>query len=101
MLELMVLHIIYLCVVAKRELKTNFVIDYKPYSFKNSKNGPDGFAIDLIKAVAAAIDYDIEIHVDHWPNALKALEKGDIDLLPPVFRTSLSQNLIKSVPCKF
>ncbi|MDD4344132.1 MAG: transporter substrate-binding domain-containing protein, partial [Eubacteriales bacterium] len=40
-----------------------------------------GFNIDLIKAVANAAGYDLEIHLDEWSKVREALEAGELDLI--------------------
>ena len=63
-------------------LKTIIVADYYPYSFVNEKGLPDGFSVDIAKAVAQVMDLKLEIGVDTWEYAKKALENGSIDFLP-------------------
>ncbi|MCX5871624.1 MAG: PAS domain S-box protein [Deltaproteobacteria bacterium] len=62
--------------------KTIIVADYYPYSFVNEKGIPDGFSVNIARAVAQVMDLKVEIGVDTWENAQKALEKGSIDFLP-------------------
>src|SRR6056297_3559438 len=54
---------------------------YPPYSYVNEEGEAVGFNIDLIKSVANALGYDVEIRLDEWSETRKALEKGDIDLI--------------------
>ncbi|MCP4119614.1 MAG: transporter substrate-binding domain-containing protein [Desulfobacteraceae bacterium] len=55
---------------------------YYPYTFVNEAGKPDGFSVDLIKAVTKAMGLELKIQVDIWKNARNALETGKIDLLP-------------------
>jgi len=68
--------------VAGKPLKTIIVADYYPYSFVNEKGMPDGFSVDIAKAVSAVMDMTSEITVDTWQNARQALANGNIDFLP-------------------
>jgi diguanylate cyclase (GGDEF)-like protein/PAS domain S-box-containing protein len=54
---------------------------YPPYSFVDKNGEPAGFNIDLIKAVANAAGYDLEIHLDEWSKVREALEAGELDLI--------------------
>ncbi len=63
-------------------LKTIIVGDYYPYTFVNDKGIPDGFSVDIAKAVAGAMNLKLEIREDAWENAIKALANGAIDFLP-------------------
>ena len=63
-------------------LKTIIIDNYYPYTFVNDVGQPDGFTVDLMQAVAKAMDLQLEIKVDTWDNARHALENGNIDFLP-------------------
>ncbi len=63
-------------------LKTIIVGNYYPYTFVNDNGIPDGFSVEIAKACARVMDRKLEIKVDTWENATKALTNGTIDLLP-------------------
>lgn len=63
-------------------LKTIIVDDYHPYTFMDSNGQPDGFSVDLIKAVCAAMDMQVAIVPGPWNTAMRELQEGRIDLLP-------------------
>jgi len=63
-------------------LKTIIVGDYYPYTFVNDKGVPDGFSVDVAKAVASVMGLNLDIRVDIWEHATRALSDGTIDLLP-------------------
>jgi PAS domain S-box-containing protein len=67
---------------SKQKLKTIIVDNYYPYTFVNPNGQPDGFSVDIIKAVAKVMEMDLDIAAGPWDKAMKALEKGEIDLLP-------------------
>ena len=68
--------------IAGQRLKTIIVNNYQPYTFMNDKGEPDGFSVDIARAVTRAMDIELEIRADKWDVAMKALEAGSIDLLP-------------------
>jgi len=63
-------------------LKTIIVSDYYPNTFVNDKGIPDGFSVDVAKAVTHVMDLKLEIRLDAWQHATEALSNGAIDLLP-------------------
>ncbi|MCX5881093.1 MAG: transporter substrate-binding domain-containing protein, partial [Deltaproteobacteria bacterium] len=66
----------------KSQLKSVIVDDYYPYTFVNKEGVPDGFSVDLVKAVAKVMGMELEIEVDTWDRAMRNLETGEIDFLP-------------------
>jgi PAS domain S-box-containing protein len=80
-------------------LKTIIVGDYYPYTFVNDKGIPDGFSVDIAKACVSVMDRKLEITVDTWENATKALANGTIDLLPMMAASPVRDRLFDfSVP---
>ena len=67
---------------ATQRLKTIIVNNYHPYTFVNDKGQPDGFSVEIAKAVAKAMDIELDIRADKWDTAMQELETGNIDLLP-------------------
>jgi len=63
-------------------MKTVIVDNYQPYSFLNNKGEADGFSVEIARAVAKAIDLEIEFRADRWDESMKELEAGRIDLIP-------------------
>ena len=68
--------------VSGQRLKTIIVNNYHPYTFMNNKGEPDGFSVEIARAVTKAMDLELEIRADKWDQAMKELEAGSIDLLP-------------------
>lgn len=66
----------------KKKLTTIIVDNYHPYTYVNKKGLPDGFSVDLVKAVTQVMGMEIEFRVGPWDEAQRALAKGEIDLLP-------------------
>lgn len=63
-------------------LKTIIVDNYYPYTYMNSQGQADGFSVDLLKAVAQVMGFEVDIRPDTWQHALDALQSGEIDFLP-------------------
>lgn len=63
-------------------LKTIIVDNYQPYTFLNDKSEPDGFSVEIAKAVTSAMGLELQIRADKWDQAMRELEAGSIDLLP-------------------
>ncbi|MBI5633782.1 MAG: transporter substrate-binding domain-containing protein [Nitrospirae bacterium] len=66
----------------KRSVKTIVVDDYYPYTFVNEQGQPDGYSVDLIRAVVRSLGMEIDIRAGSWESARRALSQGEIDLLP-------------------
>ncbi len=66
----------------KPSIRTIIVDNYYPYTFVNESGEPDGFSVDLMRAVAKVMGIKIWINVGSWEKARNALETGEIDFLP-------------------
>lgn len=66
-------------------------INYPPYSYLDGSGIPAGFNIDLAKAVAAAMGYDVEFRLDTWDKTRAALEAGEIDAISGMFYSAQRQ----------
>lgn len=65
-----------------KEINTIIVDNYAPYSFINENGEPDGYTVDLIKAVANEMGMKLSIRTEVWDNALIKLLKNQINVLP-------------------
>jgi len=61
--------------------------NYPPYSYLDDAGKPVGFNIDLAKAVADSMGYDVEFRLDEWNQVRQDLENGEIDFIPGMFKT--------------
>lgn len=68
--------------IKKKQLKTIIVDQYYPYTFVNQQWIPDGYSVDLMKAVTQVMGLELKTHVDTWEHARIALRTGAIDFLP-------------------
>jgi PAS domain S-box-containing protein len=66
----------------KRSIRTLIVDNYYPYTFVNESGEPDGFSVDLMRAVAQVMGFKIRINVGSWQQAINELKTGEIDFLP-------------------
>ncbi len=54
---------------------------YQPYEFINDKNQPDGFHIDLMKAIGQTMGFEVEFKLVEWSKVEKMiLEQGSVDV---------------------
>lgn len=87
------------------KLTLGYVNDARPYSFRNEAGNPDGYAIDLCKAVAEAAKADlgavtINFVVVPKEEAMRAVAQGKVDLMctPAVPSVALRKNVSFSTP---
>lgn len=58
---------------------------YYPYEYINEFHEPDGFDIDIIRAITSEIGIQIEIESGNWFSVKKKLEDGDIDMVAGMY----------------
>lgn len=67
---------------SSKKITTIIVDNYYPYTFVNKNGDPDGFSVDLIKAVTKVMGIELGIRSDTWEQAKNSLIDGSIDFLP-------------------
>jgi PAS domain S-box-containing protein len=76
---------------AEMQLPTNRPIvvggdlNFPPFEFLDKNNRPAGYNVDLTRAIARAMNLNVEIRLGRWPERLEALKTGKIDALQGVF----------------
>ena len=55
-----------------------------PLVFKNENGRMEGFCYDILKDIAAKENWHLTYVYDTWPNTLKMLKEGKIDILVPI-----------------
>ncbi|MEG0371573.1 MAG: transporter substrate-binding domain-containing protein [Clostridium sp.] len=55
--------------------------NYPPYEFVDTNNVYKGFNVDIMRAAAAEVGYDIEFVPLKWSEAIRALENGEVDAI--------------------
>lgn len=63
------------------------VYDNKPLAFTDSSGNVKGFIADIIEYIAEKEKWNVEYFYDTWPECLRKLENGDIDILGPIAYT--------------
>ncbi|MFP3998652.1 MAG: transporter substrate-binding domain-containing protein [Desulfobacterales bacterium] len=63
-------------------------IDYPPFSFIDRDGKANGFSVELMREALSAMDRDVVFRKGPWPEVRQWLEKGEVQALPLVGRTS-------------
>jgi len=74
--------------LVSRRIKVGGDHNYPPYEFINANGQPDGFNIDLVRAIAKHQGINIDIQLGPWSEMVKGLKDGSIDMLPGMFYSS-------------
>jgi signal transduction histidine kinase/ActR/RegA family two-component response regulator len=61
---------------------------YEPFEFVDASGNPSGFNIDLLRRVGTLMNLDIQIQLGPWDEVRAQLERGEIDLLPGMYKTA-------------
>jgi len=54
---------------------------YPPYEFINENGQPDGFNVELTRAIASIMGLDVEIRLSSWSEMRQGLATGQVDIL--------------------
>lgn len=68
--------------------------NYPPFEFKNEKGDPDGFTVEIIKAISDEMGRKIIIKTGTWDDIRLELEKGEIDALSGMYKTKERDRII-------
>jgi PAS domain S-box-containing protein len=68
----------------QRILKSASELDYPPFCVVQNDGTPDGFSVDLLKAVTRAVGLDVNFIVGPWYDIKSKLINGHLDVLPLV-----------------
>ncbi|MGB3224563.1 MAG: transporter substrate-binding domain-containing protein [Desulforhopalus sp.] len=63
-------------------------LNYPPYEYINNQGQADGFNVDIIRAVAKAMGFNIKLDLGPWDEVISQLEEKKIDALIGMFRTT-------------
>ncbi|OXY83785.1 histidine kinase [Oceanimonas doudoroffii] len=55
--------------------------DYPPYEFLNEDGEPDGYNVELTRAIAEVMGMQVEFHLGDWNRMRQALDTGEMDVL--------------------
>jgi polar amino acid transport system substrate-binding protein len=54
---------------------------FPPYEFLNANKQPDGYNVELTKAIAEVMGYDVEFRLGKWSKARNWLDNGEVDVI--------------------
>lgn len=66
--------------------------NYPPYEFIDETGEPAGYNVDLTRAIAEVMGFDVEIRLRPWWETLRALKAGDIDAVQGMFYSKERDN---------
>ncbi len=55
--------------------------DYPPYEFLNEDGEPDGYNVEMTRAIAEVMGMQVDIRLGDWNRMRQALETGEVDVL--------------------
>ena len=55
--------------------------DYAPFSFLDKTGKPSGLEIDVLKAIAASSDLQVNFQLSTWSNAISYIQSGKTDII--------------------
>jgi PAS domain S-box-containing protein len=55
--------------------------NFPPYEFLNADGQPEGYNVDLTKAIAAAMGFEVEFRFSKWAKVKQWLDRGEIDVV--------------------
>jgi PAS domain S-box-containing protein len=67
--------------------------NYPPFCILDKNGNPDGFSVELFKAVAKAAGFEVKIKIGTWSIIRTELENGLIDVLPIVGKIPERENI--------
>jgi two-component system sensor histidine kinase EvgS len=59
--------------------------NFPPFEFLDEHGEPTGYNVDLVKAIASATNLKIQFQLGRWPQMIKGLKQGDIDMIQGMF----------------
>lgn len=72
---------------------------YPPFEYLSKEGQPEGFTIDIVRAVAAVMNVDVSIQLGPWDKVREQLERGEIDALSGMYKTEEREKLVDfSIP---
>ncbi len=56
--------------------------NYPPFEYLNAQGLPVGFNVDLLRAIAEVMGFQVQFRLTPWYQAREALERGEVQILP-------------------
>lgn len=73
-------------------------LDYQPYSFLDENGKPTSYNVELAKAIAKAVQLDIEVRIGPWGKIRQALETGEFDLIVGMYYSVARDQMVDFSP---
>ena len=67
--------------------------NFPPYEFINEDGEPDGFNIELLKAISRRLKMDVDIGLDAWETVRQDFTRGNIHLVTGMIRSAQREKL--------
>ncbi|HEY9080220.1 transporter substrate-binding domain-containing protein [Magnetovibrio sp.] len=84
---------------AESEITAAVTSNFPPYYTLNDKGQPEGFAIDIMNAIAKRSGFRVRYIIKNsWPEATKALQDGEVDVIPNAGITEQREAFAKFTP---
>ncbi len=69
---------------APRKLLIGTELDFHPYAYVDEQGRPQGFSIDLIRAMTTEMGFEVEFQIGTWAEILQAIKEKKLDAIPLV-----------------
>ena len=69
--------------------------NYPPFEFINDKGEPDGFNIDIMKALMQELHYTYKLNLDEWENVIDNIEHKRIDMVTGMIYAPERSNYVR------
>lgn len=68
---------------------------FPPYEFINDKGEPDGFNVDLTRAIMEELNMPYDLQLEDWSMVLQELEDKKVDLVTGVAKSEIREDNVK------
>lgn len=68
---------------------------FPPYEFINDKGEPDGFNVDLTRAIMEELNMPYDLQLEDWSTVLQELEDKKVDLVTGVAKSEIREDNVK------
>jgi serine/threonine protein kinase/ABC-type amino acid transport substrate-binding protein len=68
-------------------VRSGVSVDYPPYEYLDADGQPAGFAVDLLRAVAAEMGFELDPHPSLWSEQLELFRAGELDMVASMLRS--------------
>lgn len=72
--------------------------NYPPYEFLDKEGRPDGYNVELTRAIARVMGLHVEIRLGPWNEIRSALENGEIDVIHGMFHSEERAKVVDFSP---